>query len=305
MSNHLFCCSAIQPKKLPNPEHEQTFTEFTKWALSTPETSIGSIDPSESSVCMQLIQRAKRGPVESIQYFVPSDTDGNFEEVSIYDIADANFEKIHERKILRCHEHRRVYDLNIYEPSTGSSRRWRESVAKPLKQLENAVKQRMPGSASGSGTRPGSASRPKPVLGSGFEQKASSGHGYDSEWGFELGYGCGHSWGSEGSDKHVPSSIIVETGSMDSDCDCDGEDQDQDPEVAPDDGTEDTNQNSDKDQPVSSSLRLETQNTSHDEDSGSQSYLHIEDHGCYYSGLSSYDYGNYDCDGGYDYLLFD
>ena len=96
MSSHLLCCSNIQPTKLPSPEHEQTFTEFTKWALTTNATSIGLTEPFESSVCMQLIRRAKRGPIQSIQYFVPSNKHGDFEEVYIDDIADANFMNIHE-----------------------------------------------------------------------------------------------------------------------------------------------------------------------------------------------------------------
>lgn len=96
MATHLFCCTTIHPTKLPNPEHEQTFTEFTKWALTTIGNLTGSTDPSEASVCIQLVRQVTNGPIESIRYFVASDKHGGFEEVPEDGIVDANFVKINE-----------------------------------------------------------------------------------------------------------------------------------------------------------------------------------------------------------------
>jgi hypothetical protein len=139
-------------------------------------------------------------------------------------------------------------------------------------------------------------------------------------------------------DKNVPSSTTVETGSRDSDSDGrnEEEDQDQDQDQSqdtnqdaeislPDDGTGCTNRDSDKDEPVSSAPTIDpevTQEVTQDEDTGScsppwgtqvyhdegrmsQSYLDIEDYGCYYFGRSSDDYGSYDCDGGDSDLTYD
>lgn len=96
MSTHLFCCTSIQPTKVPNPNYEQTFTEFTKWGLTKIGNLPGSTDPSEASVCIQLVRQVSSGRIESIRYFVASDTHGSFEEVSEDGIVDANFVRIHE-----------------------------------------------------------------------------------------------------------------------------------------------------------------------------------------------------------------
>ncbi|KAF7521529.1 hypothetical protein PCG10_008308, partial [Penicillium crustosum] len=336
MAIHLFCCITIQPTKLPNPEHEQTFTEFTKWALTTIGNLTGSTDPSEASVCIQLVRQVTNGPVESIRYFVASDKHGSFEEVSEDGIVDANFVKINETKTFQCTQHNRVFDINIYEPSTGSSRHWRASIAKPLKQLENAIKHKISGPGPGSASRSVSGSRPVMApTGSGVGYRAGSGYGYGSgmgygsAWGASLGSGCGLDWGTGSStafDKHVPSSTTVETGSNYSDSDSDGEDQgevqvqvrmqDQNQEAGlsqPIDETEYTNQDGNEYQRFSSSLTFDTQVSQDDdtksysppesqvtshEDCVSQSYLDTETYGCYYSGGPSDDYGSYDCDGG-------
>ncbi|OQD72072.1 hypothetical protein PENPOL_c001G07107 [Penicillium polonicum] len=291
MATHLFCCTTIQPTKLPNPEHEQTFTEFTKWALTTISNLTGSTDPSEASVCIQLVRQVSNGPIESIRYFVASDKNGSFEEVSEDGIVDANFVKINETKTFQCTQHNRAFDLNLYEPSTGSSRHWRASIAKPLKQLENAIKHKISGSGSGSGSGSRSVSGSRPVIGStgsGVGYRASSGYGYGSgmgygsAWGTSLGSGCGPNWGTGSStvfDKHVPSSTTVETGSndSDSDSDSDGEEQyqdqvqvqvqDQNQEAGicmSVDGTEDTNQYGNEDQLGSPSPTFDTQVTGDD-----------------------------------------
>ncbi|KAJ5958184.1 uncharacterized protein N7479_005334 [Penicillium vulpinum] len=312
MSN-LFCCTTIQPTKLPNPEHEQTFTEFTKWALTTIGNLTGSTNPSEASLCVQLVSQVNSGSVDSVRYFVAGDKHGNFEEISEDDVLDANFVKINECKSFICTKHNRVFDLNLYEPSTGSTRHWRSSITKPLKQIENALKHRMSGSGSGSGSGSrsvsGSRSALKSTPGSGVGNQASSsygygsGMGYGSGWGSHLGSGCGPDWGTGTTVfvKDGPSSTtVVETGSSDSN----SNGQDQDPD-----------QDSDKDQPLPSSptlgdetaqdddtdaysARFGTQITSNDEEGTIQSYLDTEDHGCYYSGVSSHDYGSYDCGGG-------
>ncbi|CAI7651791.1 unnamed protein product [Penicillium glandicola] len=320
--SHLFCCTSIQPTKLPNPEHEKTFTEFTKWALTTLGNLNGSTDPSETSLCVQLVRQVHSGPVESVRYFVASDKHGNFEEVSEDGILDANFVKINECKTVRCSQHNRDFDLNIYEPSTGSSRHWKANITKPRKQLENAIKNKISGSGSGSMSGSGSGSRSVlGSMGSGVGHRASSsygygsGMGYGSAWGTSLGSGCGPNWGTGSTvfDKHVPSSTTIETGFSDSD----EQDQDQDQYqegVSQGDGIEYTNQDDDKDQLMSSSPTLDTEVTQ-DEDEGlysphfetlvtshesvSQSYLDVEDYGCYFSG-SSDDYGSYDCGGDND-----
>ncbi|CAG8900269.1 unnamed protein product [Penicillium egyptiacum] len=336
----LFCCNSLHPTKLPNPDHEQTFTEFTKWALTTTNSQTGSTDPSEASVCIQLVRQVS-GTIESVRYFVASDEHGSFEEVSKDAIVDADFVKIDERESFRCTEHNRSFILHIYEASTGSSSHWRASIARPLKQLENAIKHKISGSGSGSG------SGSRTVLestGSGVGHTASSGYGYGtgmgygSAWGSSLGSGCGPNWGTGSStafDKSVPSSTTVETGSHDSDSDGHNEDQDQDPNQdlnqdpnqdpeisSPGNGTECTNQEGDKDEPVSSlptidtevaqdedagsySPLYETRVTSHDDGRMSQSYLDIEDYGCYYAGRSFDDYGIYDCDPGDIDLTYD
>ncbi|KGO43421.1 hypothetical protein PEX2_000280 [Penicillium expansum] len=96
MATHPFCCTTIQPTKPPNPDHEQTFTEFTKWGLTTIGNLTGSTDPSEASVCIQLVRQVNSGPIESIRYFVASDTHGSFEEVPEDGIVDANFVKMND-----------------------------------------------------------------------------------------------------------------------------------------------------------------------------------------------------------------
>ncbi|CAG8204520.1 unnamed protein product [Penicillium nalgiovense] len=339
MSNP-FCCTTLKPTKLPNPDHEQTFTEFTKWALET-DNKTGSTDPSDATVCIQLV-RQDNGSIESVRYFVANDEHGNFEEVSEAGIVDADFVRIDEYEIVRCTEHDRSFILHLYEPSTGDSSHWRASIAKPLKQLENAIKNKMSGSGSGSGFVSRSESGSRNVLGSmgsDVGYRASSGYGYGtgmgygSAWGSSLGSGCGPNWGTGSSmifDKNVPSSTTVETGSRDSDSEGQNEDQDQDQSQdtskdaeipSPDDGTGCTNQDSDKDEAVSSSPTIDTEVTRdegagscsppwgtqvyHDEGRMSQSYLDIEDYGCYYPGQSSDDYGSYDCDGGNIALTYD
>ncbi|KAJ5941523.1 hypothetical protein N7516_001691 [Penicillium verrucosum] len=314
MATHPFCCTTIQPTKLPNPDHEQTFTEFTKWALLTTTGNLtGSTDPSEASVCIQLVRQVPNGPIECIRYFVASDKHGNFEEVSKDGILEANFVTINETKGFQCTQHNRVFDLNLYEPSTGSSHHWRANIAKPLKQLENAIKYKISRSGSGSS-------------GSGYGY--GSGMGYGSAWGASLGSGCGPNWGTGSStvfDKHMPSSTTVETGSNDSDSDSDGEDQgqvqvqDQNQEA----GiplSEDGNQDGNEDQLISSSPMFDTQVTgdydaesysppesqlTYYEDGVSQSYLDTEDYGCYYYRGPSDDYGSYDCDGGNNDSTYD
>jgi hypothetical protein len=95
MSTHLFCCTTIQPTTLPSPEHKQTFTSFTKWAkwaLNTIIVLTGTTDPSEASVCIQLIRQAINGP-EFIGYFITTDNE-NFEEVPEDKILDADFVKM-------------------------------------------------------------------------------------------------------------------------------------------------------------------------------------------------------------------
>ncbi|KAJ5197441.1 hypothetical protein N7449_007920 [Penicillium cf. viridicatum] len=339
MATHLFCCTTIQPTKLPNPEHEQTFTEFTKWALTIIGNLTGSTDPSEASVFIQLVRQVTNGPIESIRYFVASDKHGSFEEVFEDGIVDANFVKINETKTFQCTQHNRVFDLNLYEPSTGSSRHWRASIAKPLNQLENAIKHKISGSGSGSGSGSRSVPGSRPLIGStgsGAGYRANSGYGYGSGMGYgsaggaSLGSGCGPNWGTGSStlfDKHVSSSTTVENGSSDSDSD--GEDQgevqvqvqvqDQTQEAGVD-GTEDTNQDGNDDQPVPYSPTFDTQVTGDDdagsysppesqvtsyEDRVSQSYLDTEDYGCYCSGGPSDDYGSYDYDGGNSNSTYD
>ncbi|CAI7678211.1 unnamed protein product [Penicillium discolor] len=291
MATHLFCCTTIQPTKFPNPEHKQTFTEFTKWALITVGNLTGSTDPSEASVCIQLVRQVTNGPIESIRYFVASDKHGSFEEVSEDGIVDANFVKINETKTFQCTQHNRVFDLNIYEPSTGNSRHWRASIAKPLKQLENAIKHKISGPGSGSGSRSTSGSIPVMAStgGSGVGYRADSGYGYGSgmgygsAWGASLGSGCGPNWGTGNPtvfDKHVSSSTTVETGSSDSDSDSDGEDQsqiqvqvqvqmqDQNQEAGISqsvDGTEYTNQDGNDDELFSSSPTFDTRVTGDDD----------------------------------------
>ncbi|OQE25016.1 hypothetical protein PENFLA_c009G00858 [Penicillium flavigenum] len=333
-----FCCTTLKPTKLPNPDHEQIFTEFTKWALAT-DNKPGTTDPSDASVCIQLVRQVN-GAIESVQYFIAVD-EGRFQEVSEAGIVDADFVRIDEYEILRCTKHDRSFILHLYEPSTGSSTHWRAGIAKPLKQLENAIKNKISGSGSGSGSMSRSESGLRDVLGlmgSGVGYRASSGYGYGmgmgygSAWGSSLGSGCGPNWGTGSSmiyDKNVPSSTTVEAGSRDSDIgqnEDQDQDQDQDPNQdaeipSPDDGTECTNRGNDKDEHVSSSPTIDTEVTQdedagscsppwgtqvyHDEGRMSQSYLDIEDYGCYYSGRSSDDYGSYDCDGGDIDLTYD
>ncbi|KAJ5181173.1 hypothetical protein N7491_000728 [Penicillium cf. griseofulvum] len=321
MSTHLFCCTTIQPTTLPSPEHEQTFIDFTKWAkwaLNTRVVLTGSTDPSEASVCIQLVRQAINGPVEFIGYFIA--TDGNFEEVPENGILDANFVMMNERQSFRCIKHNRIFDLTLYEPSTGSTRHWRSSIAKPLEQIENALKNKMSGS--GSQSVSGSIMR---SMGSGGHRSRSghgygSGRGYGSGWGSNMGSGCGLDWGTGGSNgfhKNVPALTTTTTTVGCSDFDSDGWDQsqnqDQDPEISREDGTEDTDQDSDQDQTVPSSPMLGTQITPEDtepysfgtqvslrEEDVSQNYLNTEDYGCYYPDRSSDDYGSYDCGGDND-----
>ncbi|KAJ5365813.1 hypothetical protein N7517_008699 [Penicillium concentricum] len=337
MSN-LFCCTTIQLTNLPNPDHDKTFTEFTKWALTTIGNLTGSTDPSEASVCIQLVRQVTSGPIESVRYFVGSDKD-NFEEVSEDGILDANFLKMNECKSFRCTQHNRIFDLNLFEPSTGSARRWRSSIAKPLRQIENALKDKM----SGSGSRSVSGSRSSMrSMGSG-EQRTSasygygSGMGYGSGWGSHLGAGCGPNWGTGGSMVFVPASTTSTVVAGCNDCgsglnrnhDHDhNQDQDQDQEsdrnphqdheiFLPAGETEYADKDNNEDQPVPSSPtlgtevtqydnagsyspRYETHITSRDDEGAGQSYLNTEDYRCYYSGVSSDDYGSYDCGGGND-----
>ncbi|KAJ9488733.1 hypothetical protein VN97_g4540 [Penicillium thymicola] len=334
MATHPFCCTTIQPTKLPNPDHEQTFTEFTKWVLLTTMGNLrGSADPSEASVCIQLVRQVPNGPIESTRYFVASDKHGSFEEVSEDGIVNANFVTINETKSLQCTQHNRVFDLNLYEPSTGSSHHWRASIAKPLKQLENAIKHKISGSGSVSGSRSVIGS-----TGSGVGYRARSGYrygsgmGYGSAWGTGLGSGCGPNWGTGSStvfDKHVPSSTTVETGFNISDSDSDGGDQGQvQVQVQVQDQSqeagiplsEDGNQDGNEDQLVSSPPMFDTQVTGDDdagsysppesqityyEDGVSQSYLGTEDYGCYYYRGPSDDYGSYECDGGNNDSTYD
>ncbi|KAJ5165489.1 uncharacterized protein N7500_007319 [Penicillium coprophilum] len=336
MSTNLFCCTTLQTTTLPDPEHEQTFTEFTKWALTTINNLKGSTDPSEASVCIQLVRQVINGPIESIRYFIASDKHGNFEEVTEDDILATNFIKMNECKSFQCRQHNWAFDLNLYEPSTGSTRHWR-SIAKPLKQIENALKNKMSGSGSGSQSVSGSRSSLRSMMGyhgsgggyRGASYGYGSGMGYGSGWGSHLGAGCGPNWGT-GSTVLVPEEITtVVTGCQDSDCGLNRnqdqspkqdykqeQDQDQDryPGISlPADETE-FDESSEQDQPGPSSSIFSNEVTE-DEDTGSysalldsqlsssevgasQSYLDVEDYGCYYSGASSDDYGIYDCGGG-------
>lgn len=95
MSPHLFCCPNIKPTHLPKPEHEQTFNEFTKWAVTTINNKAEPAPPADASLCIQLVQQIPNGPLESIRYFV-NDQGPDFEEISEDGIVNANFVKSHE-----------------------------------------------------------------------------------------------------------------------------------------------------------------------------------------------------------------
>ncbi|KAJ5512226.1 hypothetical protein N7463_001778 [Penicillium fimorum] len=347
MSN-LFCCTTIQPTNHPNPEHEQTFADFTKWALTTIGNLTGSTDPTEASVCIQLVRQIKSGPIESIRYFVGSDKHGNFEQVAEDGILDANFVKMNECKTFQCTQHNRIFDLNLCEPSTGSTHHWRSSIAKQLKQIENALKNEIYGSGHRSGSRSvsGSSSSMRSILG----QRTSTSHGYGSGmgygsgWGPHLGAGCGPNWGTGtgGATVFVPVSTTTTVVAGLNDCEgginqnqdqkhSHNQDQDQeqdqnqgrDPEISPlATETEYTDKDNNEDQlfpssPIRStevaqddeagsySPDFETQSSSRDDEGASQSYLHIEDYGCYYSGVSSDGYGSYDCGGGDNDVSYD
>ncbi|KAJ5836953.1 hypothetical protein N7447_002979 [Penicillium robsamsonii] len=323
MSN-LFCCTTIQPTNHPNPEHEQTFTDFTKWALTIIGNLTGSADPAEASVCIQLVRQINSGPIESIRYFVGSDKHGNFEEVAEDGSPDANFVKMNECKTFRCSQHDRIFDLNLYEPSTGSTRHWRSRIAKPLKQIENALKNKLSGSRSSM----------RPMLGSmgsrggqrtGASYGYGSGMGYGSGWGSHLGAGCGRNWGTGtgGATVFVPGSttttttVVTGTGCND----CDGginrkqdhehsHDQDQDQEHEHE-HEHDQNQGQDPeiylsetehtdkdngDQPVPSSPALSTEVAQDDAGSYSphfETQATFHDDGTSQSYLHTEDYGSY------------
>ncbi|KGO77349.1 hypothetical protein PITC_055340 [Penicillium italicum] len=294
MSTHLFCCTAIQPTKPPIPDHEKTFTEFTKWGFTTIGNLTGSTDPSEASVCIQLVRQVNSGPIESIRYFVASDNHGSFEEVSEDGIMDANFVKINDTtESLISTSTNQVQGAHVIgelvSRNHSSDSRMQSNTKHPDLDLDQGRSQGR------------------------FRDQDLRWHQRGLAWDVELARAMGTEpgWDTALRGGLVWDLVVDLTGELEDRRDIDGEDQDQNQDQdrdagisQSDDGTQYTNQDNNEDQPVSSSPTLDTEVTQ-DNDAGSFSPPFGTQVTSYDEDDSSDDYGSYDCYGGDNGFSYD